>query len=174
MYTTMLLFALTGLPAADAAEGPAWLTDYGSAQKQGREEKKPLAVFFGSGKDGWSKVARNGKLGKEVEQLLADSYVCVYLDTDTAKGQKMAAAMEVESGKGLVLSDRGGVKMAFYHDGDLTTAKLTSYLKKYADPDVVVEWTETNPPATRSSYYPNQYQQPAYNYGGFGGGRGGC
>jgi hypothetical protein len=177
MYTPLLLIALTGLPAADVAEGPAWLKDYSSARKVGAEEKKPLAVFLAPGADAWHKVARDGKLGKEAEQLLSGSYVPVHINTSTEAGRKLAAAFEVESGTGLVISDRAGKLMAFHHDGDLSTAALTRHLTKFADPSHVVEETETNEPIVRQSYYPPAGQPAPVNYGyfgGFGGGRGGC
>jgi hypothetical protein len=179
MYTTFLLVALTGLPAANADEAPAWLTDYGSARKQGMEEKKPLAIFLAPGKDGWNKVARDGKLGKEADQLLADNYVCLHVNTSTEAGKKLAALLEVESGKGLVVTDRAVNLMAFHHDGDLATTSLTRYLKRYADPNHVVKTTETNPTTTQQSYYPPAAPpaQPTYypgSFGGFTGGRGGC
>ncbi|MBY0525026.1 MAG: hypothetical protein K2R98_16595 [Gemmataceae bacterium] len=176
MYTSMMLVALAGFPAlANVEEGVSWQTDYSQARKQGQSEKKPLAVFVASGKDGWSKVARSGELSKEIEKTLASSYVCVYVDRSTEAGKKLAGALGVEGSLGLVISDASGSLMAFHHDGDLASRDLTRYLTRYADPERTVTQTDTNPPpATRQSYYPPQQQPytPPINFGG--GGRGGC
>jgi hypothetical protein len=174
MYTSMLLVALTGF-SAGAEEGLTWHTDYSQARKQGQGEKKPLAVFVAPSKDGWKKLSREGKLGKEIERTLEDSYVCVHVDSATPAGKKLASALGLESGLGIVISDSKGELMAFYHEGDLANRDIARYLKRYADPDRVVSHTESNPGReTTQSYYPPQYYpQPAF-FGGFGGGRGGC
>jgi hypothetical protein len=175
MYTSMLLVALAGSPAlANVEEAPVWLTDYGQAKKQGQNEKKPLAVFVAPGKSGWSKLAQDGKLGKSIEQLLAQKYICVHVNSSTTAGQKLAADLQVDGGLGIVISDHSGQLMAFHHEGDLTKQKLKTYLKKFADPERVVETTETNPPpVVRQAVSP---PTPTYtpSFGGFGGGRGGC
>jgi hypothetical protein len=169
MYTSMLLVALTGF-SAGAEEGLTWHTDYGQARKQGQGDRKPLAVFVAPGKAGWTKLARDGKLGKEIEGTLQDSYVCVHVDSATPAGKKLAAALGLETGLGIVISDNTGELMAFYHEGDLTNRKLADYLKRFADPERAVTYTETNPaPVTTQAYYP-QFQPS--NFGG--GGRGGC
>jgi len=183
MYTSMLLLALTGTPAADA-DGLAWQSDYSAAKKQAQTDKKPMAVFIGSGQDGYQKLSKDGKLGKVVEQILTNNYIPVYIDSTTPAGKKLAQDFELTSGSGLVLSDRGGEMMAFYNEGSLTRADMLRYLEKYADPNVVVRGTETYPGTARSSYYgpngqPNGqggYQSFYPNQGGyypnFGGG--GC
>jgi hypothetical protein len=130
MYTPLLLIALTGLPAADTGEELVWRSDYSSARKLGAEEKKPLALFFAPGADGWSKVSRDGKLGKETEKLLSGQYVPVHVNTSTEAGRKLAASFEVNSGTGLIISDRSGRLMAFFHDGNLSSSALTQHHKK--------------------------------------------
>ncbi len=184
MYTSMLLLALIAAPAADADDGPTWMSDYSAAVTKADADKKPLAVFVGSGQEGYMKLSRDGKLGKAVDQLLAKSYVPVYIDSTTPKGQKMAKALELTNGLGLVLSDRTGNTMAFYHEGDLARADLLRYLNKYADPDLVVERTETNPATQRTSYYgpggaapagtPSISYYPPTVPAYYGGGSGGC
>lgn len=181
MYTSLALFALSGVfaPSAVAPE-PAWIRDYGLARKQGVSENKPLAVFVGSGKKGWEQVSQEGALNKEVKQVLAESYVCVYLNTDQEAGRKLADVFEFSQGPGLVLSSRKGALQAFRHEGELNNRDLARYLTRFSDPEQVVRHTETVPPTPvqYQSYYqaPVQPVQPAvpvmFN-GGFGGGFGG-
>jgi hypothetical protein len=177
MYTSVMLVALSGCCAHSLPEvqSPRWLDDYWTACQQSAEQKKPLAVFVGSGAEGWEKLSRDGKLGKEAREILSSAYVCLYIDSSTREGGQLARAFDLPDGWGVVLSDRGGTKQAFHHRGDLKGEDLEYYLKKYADPNVVVRTTETNPPergtaSGYSSYYQPTYYQPTF--GGFGGGRG--
>jgi hypothetical protein len=154
MYTSLVLFALSGFSSpAEMTSSPSWLMDYSLARQQGIDDKKPLAVFVGSGKEGWDKLVRNGALAKEQNKLLATSYVCVYLDTATADGKRLAGLFNLENGPGLIISDHSGKLMAFHHAGDLPAPDLTKYLSRYADPERVVRTTETNPNSEVRSYY---------------------
>jgi hypothetical protein len=191
MYSTLMLVALSGvLSSSSLLDEPAWLTDYAAARKQARAVQKPLAVFLGSGKAGWERLSKEGKLEKQAKRVLAGEYVCVYLDTAKAGGRDLASAFEIPNGTGLVISDRTGGLQAFSHEGNLANKDLMNYLKRYAEPERVVQATETNP-ARRSNYYQPAYQQqwaqpnyynppPAFSpmfFGGGsfgGGGRGGC
>src|SRR5258708_424836 len=140
MYTSLILVALTGtiVEGGPQNSSPTWYGDYGIAQKQGVESTKPLAIFIGSGEAGYGKISRKGRLAKEVQRLLADRYVCVYLDTTTASGKAMALAFKVKKGPGLVLSDVTGVHQAFHYKGELSRRELERYLKKYSHADRVV------------------------------------
>src|SRR5438034_11726891 len=105
MYTSTVLVALVGLSAAPSDVGaPTWLHDYSQARKQGREEKKALAVFIGSGRQGHQKLSEEGKLSAEAQWLLAAHYVCVYLDTDSKEGKRLADARQVTWPSDLVVS----------------------------------------------------------------------
>jgi len=169
MYTVML-FALAGFNSSMGnTETPSWLTNYALARQQGANEKKPVAVIVGSGKDGWQKIVPSGALDKQQNQLLAGGYVCVYLDVATAEGKRMAQALEI-NGRGLVISDHSGKLMALHHQGAVASADLTRYLGKYADSNRVAQTTDQNAVA-RTSYYqapapvaPAPAYQPAYNY----------
>ena len=148
---------------------PTWLNDYATAQTRVSTVKKPMAVFVGSGKDGWGKVVRDGALDPALNKLLANKFVCVYIDTDTAAGRSLAGAFEVAS-KGLIVSDRAGTAQAFSLSGDLTKDELSLTLAKYADPDQKVGTTETvvreAPAVARSVYYQPQYRvAPRYSSG---------
>jgi hypothetical protein len=138
---------------------PAWQNDYRQAKLQASEFGKPLAVLIGSGKKGWDSVAQ-GSIDENIARLLNTKYVCVYIDTDTASGKKLAEAFEVKE-KGLVISDRAGSTQAFYHNGDLSQNTLTKALEKYSDANRVALSTETvlevDPkpvPAPQPTYYP--------------------
>src|SRR5215470_233184 len=65
MCIPVLLFALSGY--ISPKETPHWLNDYAVARQQGQAGNKPLAVFVGYGRAGWEKLAKEGRLGKEVE-----------------------------------------------------------------------------------------------------------
>src|SRR5262245_45752973 len=121
MCTPVLLIALVGF--INRTE-PNWLDDYSAARQQGQAAKKPLAVFVGSGKAGWDKLAHDGKLSKETRQLLATKYVCLYVDTQTKSGRRLATALEIDNSLGIVISDGRGQYMAFHHEGDLASPDL--------------------------------------------------
>src|SRR5262245_23387356 len=91
MYTSFLVLALSGLVAADTAN-PGWQNDYVAARSQAQREGKPLAVFLGSGESGWQKVGRDSN---EVKQVLANKYICVYVDSKTDEGKRLAEAFEM-------------------------------------------------------------------------------
>jgi hypothetical protein len=164
MHTTILLLALSGFVSAETAT-PRWQTDYPNAKKRGAELNKPLAVFLGSGADGWQKLAREGTLSDEARNILANKYVCVHIDTGTEEGQAWARAFEISGGLGIVISDHTGRQQAFRHEGDLDDPRLLQYLERYGDPSYVVRSTESNPGEQRGAYAeppPMLYPAPSY------------
>jgi len=174
MFAATLTIALAGVMASTGLNSPSWHADYGSAQKLGREEHKPLAVFVGSGKEGWNRVIRDGLPGKDLTQLLAETYICVYIDTTLEAGKQLAAEFEIPQGPGLIVSDHTGKVQAFHHRGDLSSDQLLSYLRRYADPERVVQTTETNPIQRISYFAPiESYYQPIRYAPVFIGGSGG-
>lgn len=164
MFTSALLLALSGWfgSALPEAESPRWLSNYDQALEKGAQEKKPLAIFVGSGESGWEKLSREGKLGKDIKELLSNQYVCLYLDTTQPDAKKMAQTLEIPKGAGIVISDRKLEMQAFYHRGDLKGEDLEYYLKKFADPNLVVRTTETNPPERGSVQGSNSYYSPSF------------
>src|SRR5262245_30144201 len=148
MYTSLVLFALAA-PAAE--EKLTWGHDYQAARKECASKGKPMAVFLGSGKAGPDKVVRGG-LNGEAQRLLADGYVCVAIDTSTEAGRGLAERFEMPTGQGLVISDHTGKLQAFRHEGELGSAELGTYLRRYADHGHVVQNTETATTG-RTSYY---------------------
>jgi hypothetical protein len=159
MYTSILLVALSGVAAAEELAAPSWVQDYSAAKKQAAKEKKPLAVFLAPGKASWDKIGRDGGLGSEAKRLLSDNYICVHVDTATKEGRRLAEAFEIPDGLGIVISDRTADLQAFRHEGDLANADVTRYLRRYADPNLVVRVTESNPGHRERGY---SYGAPAY------------
>jgi hypothetical protein len=146
VYTSLVLLALTSsVSAIDAAPSPSWNRDYALARKQGESEKKPLVVIVASGQDGWNKLAHDGSLSDEAKSIPTIQYVCLYVDTATEDGKRLAREFEISDALGIVISDRTGNRQAFRHEGDLANRDLSRYLRRYADPDRVVHVTETNP-----------------------------
>src|SRR5689334_11190755 len=103
MYTAMALVALT---VGSLSGTPAWQKDYKAAQALVNAAGKPMAVFVGSGKTGYESAVRDG-FDPAVSKLLAEKFVCLYVDTATDKGKVLAAALQVGD-RGVVVSDRTG------------------------------------------------------------------
>jgi hypothetical protein len=145
MCTSALLLALATCSAQFALVpiSPQWMDDYSIAYQRGQKERKPLAVFVASGPQGWDRLSRDGRLGKEIEQILGASYVCVYLDADKEENKSLASSFDLTRQRGLIISDHDGSKQAFRSEETLTNVELARSLKRYADPDLVVTTTET-------------------------------
>jgi hypothetical protein len=141
MHTSIWLLALSGFVSA-APAGLPWQSDYQAAKRLGAEVNKPLAVFLGSGTNGWKQLAREGGLSATARKILSDSYVCVHIDTATDKGKAWAGAFEMSGGLGIVLSDLGGKNQAYRHEGDLADANLVESLQRYADGSYVARASE--------------------------------
>src|SRR4051812_5922524 len=122
LSTSLTAVVLSGLVAAVPPQ-PAFQSDYGKAPVQAAESQKPVAVFIAHGEAGFARVVAEGKLDAEEAQLLKTSYVCVYIDTDTAAGKTLADAFEMK--QGLVLSGKAGQKQALRHEGAVPTSDLT-------------------------------------------------
>jgi len=167
LFFTMMAAATlaAGLSPSTLSPEPTWLNDYATAQTRVAAVRKPMAVFVGSGKDGWGKVVRDGALDPELKKTLAQKFVCVYVDTDTTAGRSLAGAFEVAS-KGLIISDRVGTSQAFSLSGDLTKDELSRTLAKYGEPDREVRSTESvvreAPVVTRPVVQPVVQYAPVY------------
>jgi hypothetical protein len=182
MYTSVLLIALSapGGGTTLVPQPPTWLSDYRAAYEQGRAKQRPLAVFFGTGEEGWNGLSREGTLGKEASGLLRTQYVCLYVDLSKRPGKQLAAEFKVSEGPALVISDHNGEHIALRYAGTLAGGDLTRTLRKYADTGRVVQATDTDPnrevrnsPAAqpvRQTVPAFPYTQPAYApaFGGFG------
>jgi hypothetical protein len=176
MYTSILLVAMAGTQAPSAAPtAPDWKPDYATATREGKQAHKPLAVFVGRGADGYGQVSETTRLGADVRGLLAEHYVCVYVDRDSKDGQKLAADLELSSdGPGLVISDAAGEYQAFRHGGRLSPDDLTRYLRTYSDPNRVVTRTDRHGRDNVSFYPPEGGSAPAGGYTPYFGGCPSC
>jgi hypothetical protein len=172
----MALSASVAPTAALVPVAPSWRNDYTLALQEGRNTKRPLAIFVASGPDGWDKLSKEGGLDKEAKELLRSNYVCVYLDASKASGQKLAEQLDLSNGSGVVIGDVTGQKQAFWHAGAIKNEDLNRYLRKYSDPERVVARTETvaetrpqpaptyrSAPTYQAQPAPTYYQQPAYS-----------
>src|SRR5260370_21486753 len=131
MYPSVAIFALANfIPPSPAPAAPHWFQDYWTAQKRGQSEKKPLAVFVGSGQNGFSKLSGDGNLTEPVQKILAEKYVCVYLDTTKKIGMNLADDLQITKGLGLVISDRSGRIQAYHHDGGFSAHRLPAKMQK--------------------------------------------
>jgi|SRR6516162_56062 hypothetical protein len=163
MFTSALVVAFLGFAEAGKSQ-PIWITEYYVAQHAAREKGKPLAVFLGEGKDGWNKLSRKGQLSEEALKVLASDYTCVFVDTKQQDGKEVAEAFEFQEGLGLVISDRTGDLQAFRHEGDLADATLVRYLHRFADPNLVVQVTVSNPSheSSQASDQSSYYRRPVF------------
>src|SRR5689334_16221108 len=143
MFTAMALVALLGYQT----NNPGWLDDYSAARAKVTVAGKPMAVFVGSGKAGWESAVRDG-FDPAVSKLLAEKFVCLYVDASTAKGKSLAAAFQVGD-RGVVLSDRTGRTQAYSAAGTISRAELSRALVAYGDVEVAQK-TDT-PKATTGS-----------------------
>ena len=141
MYTSIVLVALAGSTLSAVPESLQFKSDYVAARKQGSRDHKPLAVFVGSGPKGWEQRTTEGQLSQDVQSLLQSHYVCVYLDTTSDEGRRIAKDFGMK--EGVVLSDALGENQAFRHTGNLSNGDLVGQLKKFSEPDRVATRTES-------------------------------
>ena len=160
MNTSILGAALVAamIPAHTASLAPAWLHDYSMARDLGSREKKPLVVVIGSGKTDWANLAKPAEQDDAINQTLRSSYVCLFVDTDTAEGQQLARSFEM-SGPGVVISTRSGETQAYRKAGQVPATELAKELISYTDDAYVAK--KLAPQPVQSNY------QPVYS--GFGG-----
>jgi len=161
MNMLISLVALTTL-VSDLSRQPSWQTDYQAALAQSAMQNKPLAVFLAPASAAWDKLSREGKLNKDIQQLLAAKYVPVYLNTDTVQGKELASTFELTGGVGLVLSDREGLHQSYWHEGALADGDLAQALQRHADPTGPVLTTESNQVLRTSFYGPGAGVQQTY------------
>ncbi len=104
MHTSFAILALAGFmvsPAPAPKPDLVWWRDYQIAQDKGVKEGKPLAVFVGTGQGGYHALAQEGELNDSVKDVLAERYVCVYLDTNSASQADLIKSLAVTKGNGI-------------------------------------------------------------------------
>jgi len=140
--TTLAAIALAGgISSGAIPSAPNWHTDYAQALSRSSAEGKPMAVFIGNGADRLTKMTADGTITADAAKVLKASYVCVYLDSDTAAGKDLASRFELSHG--LIISSRGGNLQAYRHSGTIGGKELTESLNKYAGAEPPVT-TATN------------------------------
>jgi hypothetical protein len=157
MIGSTILVALTVLLSSPGAESLVWQKDYSAALQKGKETGKPLAVFMGKGANGWQSMAKEGKIDSKSAEVLAEKYVCLYVDLSDEAGKQLADSFELHATPGLVISGPGGVLQAYRHEGELPQTDLQQNLVRFADPTRAVTTTE-GAPVQRVSLYPQSYQ----------------
>jgi hypothetical protein len=159
MYTSMIGLAVA---AWLSSATPNFQTDYRDAKALAARESKPLLVVLCTctGEAAWNRIATEGSLGTESLKVLRESYVCVYVDTATDRGRRLAADFDLTNGPALIISDKTGEVQAYRHDGALPASQLAEVFKTYANPDRIVSTTDSNR-ATTSNYAPAYFTPPA-------------
>ena len=113
MFTSILFVALSVPSIAQGTIRISWSQDYGQALKTAAAENKPVAVFLGTGNQGYNQIVGDAGLSQEANDLLSSKFVCVYIDTSVPDGKELADAFKMPTGKGVVLSNRQGTYQAF-------------------------------------------------------------
>lgn len=163
MSTSLLLLTLVHA-VGSLAPSPDWKDDYRLALQRGQLEKKPLAIFINSGKNGWGETATEKELSRDVQKLLAQKYVCLYVDASTESGKSLAQSFEASRLPTVVLSDRNRAYQVHRHSGKMDNVQLAQVLQRHvatAVPVRVVQPTVTRPTVTRSTYYQSTPATPA-------------
>jgi hypothetical protein len=137
--TTFAAVALSAVLGTGAVAQPTWQTDYSKAIAAAAAEQKPVAVFIGHGTAGYKKLV-GGEISTEAGTLLAKSYVCMYVNTDTPAGKTLASRFDMN--QGVILSCKGGSVQALRYGGTVSPTNLTTYLSKYSDAKTIAT-TET-------------------------------
>ena len=138
LATSLALIAY--IASANVPSALSYQTDYAKAYAKAVDLHRPMAVFIGDGKDGLAKVVKDG-VSEASSKVLAQSFVCVYIDSSSETGKKLAASFEMS--QGLVISDRSGDKQALRLTGTVPASDLAESLTKFSDPNVVVTTTAT-------------------------------
>jgi hypothetical protein len=146
-----------------------WMTNYSKALDMASSEHKPICMVFGSGANGQAKMLGSAP-SAECMQLLSSKYLCVYCDTSSQAGRRLAQECSIFGDSGMIISDRNAQTQAFWHEGMLNPQAMMRCLTRYSDPQVVVRSTETAGTA-RTSFYPESdagMSSPNAGYSGYG------
>jgi hypothetical protein len=130
MITTTFTFLAIAAGLDLGSNHPKLQPDYAQAMSRASEEHKPMAVFIGHGADKFKQMLDTGVISAEAAKILSNSYVCVYLDTDTASGKAMASKLDMK--EGLVISSPGGDLQAYRYSGTVPGSTLTKEVSVYA------------------------------------------
>jgi hypothetical protein len=162
MYTSCLVGLM--LAQGISVDTPVWQKSYGGALEAGQKQGRPVAVFVGSGPQGQAALVKDGHFSPELLKVLAQNYVCLYLDRSQSSNQSLISDLGIAK-TGLVISDRTGAYQAYHHDGAISQADLARQLGRFASPNLVVSRTISNG-TQRVSYYNGSGVEPAAFSGG--------
>jgi hypothetical protein len=135
MWTISCIYALV-LPGT-LNPSPSWHHDYAQALTHAGAGKRPVAVFIGSGVDGWKTACNEGALSLEVRRLLASHYVCVYVDAGNSAQESVARSFEAGELPLVVLSSHDRANQAYRHSGKSANASLAQALQRHALEDIL-------------------------------------
>jgi hypothetical protein len=109
---------------------PKLQPDYSQAVTRALEERKPMAVFIGRGAETFKQMITDGSISADAAKVLTTSYICLYLNTETASGKELAGRFDMTIG--VVISGPGGNLQAYRHSGAVSGETLTKELTHYA------------------------------------------
>jgi hypothetical protein len=149
MHTWILSF-VSVVHLIVAPTTPHWNRSYHPAVKLAETAHRPMAVVIGNGAEGWNAICANGTLEPAVAKLLAEHYVCLYVDAGDEDGKVVAAAFEADKLPTLVISDKTAKYQAFRQSGTMTNERLSQTLQRFAAYEV-----QSNIPSARTTYQPS-------------------
>ena len=155
MCTTSCLFSL--LIFSTLIPTPSWNRDYAQALVRAEAAKKPVAVFIGSGADGWMGVSEEGQLSLEVRRLLAEHYICVYLDASRSAEERVVRSFDAGQSPLVVLSSRNRAYQAYRHSGKIANASLAQALQRHATEDNLEAYAEPTAIGSATEASPEPY-----------------
>lgn len=135
MFASLHVFALALSVNTPSIE---WKSDYREALQQAESAKKPLAVFIGTGQDGWKTVSRDRDLDPSSRRVLTERYVCLYVDAATQDGKELAGRFGAKELPTLVLSDATRVYQAYRSSGGIPNGQLARVLQRHSGADDAV------------------------------------
>jgi hypothetical protein len=162
--TVLAVVALSGSLAPGAKPEFQAQTDYGQALRKAADEKKPIAVLIGKG-DGFAKAMADSGLSADAKKLLAEKYVCLSVDVESAVGKALADQFQLTDG--LVISSAGGTHQAFRQAGAVSPTELGKQVATYANIAGVPVTTVTVGTTAGAVVYPAGYTYtpaPVYSY----------
>ena len=142
--TTSMTLVLVSMLTPSAATTVSWQNDFATAQEMAREQHKPLAVFLTS-TPGVEQIKLGASFSSDVYSTLAQDYVALVVNVDTAAGQALLPQFGMPKTGGIVVAERTGQYQAFRHEGDLIVRTFEDRLTRYAAPSFVYSATESNP-----------------------------
>lgn len=146
MSVTSVLLILCAGPSGSV---PSLPTDYWVAQDQARKQNKPLAVLVGTGASGYQKLTHQGSLPSNVQKMLADHFVAVYVDASANDGKRLADQLEIKT-VGLVISDRSGNYQTFRREGSMSEAELLQTLERLGTTQTRTSFYQPSPISTQT------------------------